>query len=196
MIISEPMGYMLFNERMLETYLHAKKWLKPEGKSPSRNDCVYPTALLSLLSSLPSSSSIHLSLPPPLSLSLPLTPQVRCIQHREYCTWPHSVTRHCSWSRWARLTSGIYVRTSSALFPVNVNSCLPVFLSLFVAKTLSWETQTMSYAISPNYCVTKTFGTSATIVVGSASERSTLSYTDVSPSLPSPYAGSRAHSTV
>ena len=32
MIISEPMGYMLLNERMLETYLHAKKWLKPAGK--------------------------------------------------------------------------------------------------------------------------------------------------------------------
>lgn len=31
-IISEPMGYMLFNERMLESYLHAKKWLKQEGK--------------------------------------------------------------------------------------------------------------------------------------------------------------------
>jgi len=30
-IISEPMGYMLYNERMLETYLHAKKWLKPGG---------------------------------------------------------------------------------------------------------------------------------------------------------------------
>ena len=30
-IISEPMGYMLFNERMLETFLHAKKWLKPDG---------------------------------------------------------------------------------------------------------------------------------------------------------------------
>ena len=30
-IISEPMGYMLFNERMLESYLHAKKWLKPGG---------------------------------------------------------------------------------------------------------------------------------------------------------------------
>ena len=30
-IISEPMGYMLYNERMLESYLHAKKWLKPEG---------------------------------------------------------------------------------------------------------------------------------------------------------------------
>ena len=31
-IISEPMGYMLFNERMLESYLHAKKWLKPGGE--------------------------------------------------------------------------------------------------------------------------------------------------------------------
>lgn len=31
-IVSEPMGYMLYNERMLETYLHAKKWLVP-GKN-------------------------------------------------------------------------------------------------------------------------------------------------------------------
>lgn len=30
-IVSEPMGYMLINERMLETYLHAKKFLKPGG---------------------------------------------------------------------------------------------------------------------------------------------------------------------
>lgn len=30
------MGYMLFNERMLETYLHAKKWLKPGGEFRSR----------------------------------------------------------------------------------------------------------------------------------------------------------------
>ncbi|XP_041961031.1 histone-arginine methyltransferase CARM1-like [Alosa sapidissima] len=30
-IISEPMGYMLFNERMLESYVHAKKFLKPNG---------------------------------------------------------------------------------------------------------------------------------------------------------------------
>ena len=35
-IISEPMGYMLLNERMLESFLHAKKWLKPNGK-------LYPT---------------------------------------------------------------------------------------------------------------------------------------------------------
>jgi len=31
-IISEPMGYMLYNERMLESYIHAKKFLKPNGK--------------------------------------------------------------------------------------------------------------------------------------------------------------------
>ena len=30
-IVSEPMGYMLFNERMLESYVHARKWLKPDG---------------------------------------------------------------------------------------------------------------------------------------------------------------------
>ena len=30
-IVSEPMGYMLYNERMLESYLHAKKFLKPGG---------------------------------------------------------------------------------------------------------------------------------------------------------------------
>lgn len=28
-IISEPMGYMLYNERMLETYVHARKFLAP-----------------------------------------------------------------------------------------------------------------------------------------------------------------------
>ena len=26
------MGYMLFNERMLESYIHARKWLKPGGR--------------------------------------------------------------------------------------------------------------------------------------------------------------------
>ncbi|XP_051972704.1 histone-arginine methyltransferase CARM1 isoform X2 [Xyrauchen texanus] len=30
-IISEPIGYMLLNDRMLESYLHAKHWLKPTG---------------------------------------------------------------------------------------------------------------------------------------------------------------------
>lgn len=32
-IISEPMGYMLVNERMLESYIHARKFLKPGGTS-------------------------------------------------------------------------------------------------------------------------------------------------------------------
>ncbi|CAF1093878.1 unnamed protein product [Rotaria sp. Silwood1] len=35
-IISEPIGYMLYNERMLESYIHARKFLKPNGK-------MYPT---------------------------------------------------------------------------------------------------------------------------------------------------------
>lgn len=38
-IISEPMGYMLFNERMLESYLHAKKFLKPNGESWKNKRC-------------------------------------------------------------------------------------------------------------------------------------------------------------
>lgn len=38
-IVSEPLGYMLFNERMIETYLYSKKWLKPGGLMfPSRGD--------------------------------------------------------------------------------------------------------------------------------------------------------------
>lgn len=32
-IVSEPMGYMLVNERMLESYVHARKFLKPGGES-------------------------------------------------------------------------------------------------------------------------------------------------------------------
>ncbi|OAF70418.1 hypothetical protein A3Q56_01857 [Intoshia linei] len=39
MIISESMGYMLLNERMLESYVHSRKWLKPTGKMfPSQAD--------------------------------------------------------------------------------------------------------------------------------------------------------------
>eukprot|EP00053_Salpingoeca_punica_P011299 m.100923 g.100923 ORF g.100923 m.100923 type:complete len:471 (+) comp15639_c2_seq10:62-1474(+) len=32
LIVSEPMGIMLVNERMLESFVHARKWLKPGGK--------------------------------------------------------------------------------------------------------------------------------------------------------------------
>ncbi len=34
---------MLFNERMLESYLHAKKWLKPDGMFPPFVICVIQT---------------------------------------------------------------------------------------------------------------------------------------------------------
>ncbi|XP_067439075.1 histone-arginine methyltransferase CARM1 [Thunnus thynnus] len=30
-IVSEPMGYMLLNERVMESFLYARKWLKPNG---------------------------------------------------------------------------------------------------------------------------------------------------------------------
>ncbi|XP_049425897.1 histone-arginine methyltransferase CARM1-like [Epinephelus fuscoguttatus] len=30
-IVSEPMGYMLLSERLMESFLHARKWLKPNG---------------------------------------------------------------------------------------------------------------------------------------------------------------------
>ncbi|XP_034411426.1 histone-arginine methyltransferase CARM1-like isoform X2 [Cyclopterus lumpus] len=30
-IISEPMGYMLLNQKLMESFLHARKWLKPNG---------------------------------------------------------------------------------------------------------------------------------------------------------------------
>lgn len=32
-IVSEPIGYMLLNERLMESFLHARKWLKPNGES-------------------------------------------------------------------------------------------------------------------------------------------------------------------
>ncbi|XP_051283246.1 histone-arginine methyltransferase CARM1 [Dicentrarchus labrax] len=30
-IVSEPMGYMLLSDRLMESFLHARKWLKPNG---------------------------------------------------------------------------------------------------------------------------------------------------------------------
>lgn len=32
-IVSEPMGYMLLSDRLLGSFLHARKWLKPGGRS-------------------------------------------------------------------------------------------------------------------------------------------------------------------
>jgi len=30
-IVSEPIGYMLLHERKLDSFLYARKWLKPNG---------------------------------------------------------------------------------------------------------------------------------------------------------------------
>ena len=38
-LISEPMGYMLYNERMIESYVHAKKFLK----DPKNNVLMFPS---------------------------------------------------------------------------------------------------------------------------------------------------------
>lgn len=32
-IVSEPMGYMLLSDRLMGSFLHARKWLKPNGRS-------------------------------------------------------------------------------------------------------------------------------------------------------------------
>lgn len=44
-IISEPIGYMLLNERMLESFLHAKYWLKPKGLYKSNNKHHYTNVM-------------------------------------------------------------------------------------------------------------------------------------------------------
>ncbi|KAM6893537.1 histone-arginine methyltransferase CARM1-like [Xenentodon cancila] len=31
-IVSEPMGYLLLNQKLMESFLHARKWLKPSGR--------------------------------------------------------------------------------------------------------------------------------------------------------------------
>lgn len=31
-IVSEPIGYMLLNVRLMENFLYARKWLKPNGR--------------------------------------------------------------------------------------------------------------------------------------------------------------------
>jgi len=36
-LVSEPMGYMLLSDRLVESFLHAKKWLKPNGRN--REQC-------------------------------------------------------------------------------------------------------------------------------------------------------------
>ncbi|XP_061071757.1 histone-arginine methyltransferase CARM1 [Conger conger] len=66
-IISEPIGYMLLNERMLESYLHSRKWLKPNGK-------MFPT-----------SSDIHLA---------PFTDELLYMEHYARSSFWHQTCFH------------------------------------------------------------------------------------------------------
>lgn len=41
-IVSEPMGYMLLNDRPMESFLQARKWLKPNGRRRETSETVDP----------------------------------------------------------------------------------------------------------------------------------------------------------
>lgn len=42
-IVSEPMGYMLLSDKLMGSFLHARKWLKPDGRSRSVRDAEVDT---------------------------------------------------------------------------------------------------------------------------------------------------------
>lgn len=78
-IISEPVGYMLFNEHMLESYLHAKKYLRPGGGGTCSPPLV--TSILRpsrMNSSTWNSSPRELLVPAILPWSGPVSPPRRC----------------------------------------------------------------------------------------------------------------------
>lgn len=39
-IVSEPMGYMLLNLKLMESFLHARKWLKPNGRTTAKTHTI------------------------------------------------------------------------------------------------------------------------------------------------------------
>lgn len=59
-LISEPMGYMLVNERMLESYVHARKFLKPGGPLQSTQLCLIGASSLGRM--FPTTSDMHFAL--------------------------------------------------------------------------------------------------------------------------------------
>lgn len=74
-IISEPMGYMLLGERLMGRFMHARKWLKPNGRRnlQAQNCFSLPRPFLLVLDLMcfckilspglmfPSSADIHLA---------------------------------------------------------------------------------------------------------------------------------------
>lgn len=111
-IISEPMGYMLFNERMLESYLHAKKYLKPSGECRGTGgdgeDSQHPEGPLSRSagSHEPREGEQALSCPPLLNQILRSPIQGTCSRRSATSTWPHSRTSSSTWSSSPRPISG------------------------------------------------------------------------------------------
>lgn len=95
-IISEPMGYMLFNERMLESYLHAKKFLKPNGEEPR--------GVLGDLCT-PGRDPLTVRKHPSYCRLLSVF-QGRCSPPLETFTWLPSLMSSSTWSSSPRPTSG------------------------------------------------------------------------------------------
>jgi histone-arginine methyltransferase CARM1 len=60
-IVSEPMGYMLVNERMLESYVYARKFLKKGGKLKIINEfsivCIFRLGRM-----YPTEANLHIAL--------------------------------------------------------------------------------------------------------------------------------------
>lgn len=93
-IVSEPMGYMLYNERMLETYLHAKKWLSPGKYLGKKKFTTYYLLLflVSLCSFFSPFPLIKLFLCTQVEECFP--PEVICISHpfpMKIFTWNNSI---------------------------------------------------------------------------------------------------------
>lgn len=95
-IISEPMGYMLFNERMLESYLHAKKFLKPNGEKAVLGACgEFPSFCYACFFFFLMARSLGAF-------------QVKCSQPSVTSTWPPLQMSSYTWSSSPRPTSGKY----------------------------------------------------------------------------------------
>ncbi len=118
------MGYMLFNERMLESYLHAKKWLKPDGElfltsfQPNKIRIIqwkcYARKKLNLIPTYPFwwveqvifEMSICFSDGVYIVTLCSFLSQVKCSRRREISTSHPSPTKHYTWSSSPKPTSG------------------------------------------------------------------------------------------
>ncbi len=98
-IISEPMGYMLFNERMLESYLHAKKFLKPNG-----------TKFFFSLAKATKQQKTDVYIEYQYLYVTHLFSQAKCFPQLEMCTSPLSQMNSFTWSSLQRPISGEFIK--------------------------------------------------------------------------------------